>query len=109
MLGWPLTEYQRYQLVGYQESTAAGDVICIADQSARPELAVLDRDFWLFDINGPQPFAALMAYDDADRYTGSEITAVPEAIERCKAAWQLAERYSVPLDTYLARLRSAAA
>jgi uncharacterized protein DUF6879 len=109
VLGWPLTEYQRYQLVGYQESAAAGDVICIADRSARPELAVLDRDFWLFDADEPQPFAALMTYDDADRYIGSEITAAPETIERCKAARRLAERYSVPLDTYLARLRSAAA
>ena len=62
VLGWPLTEYQRYQLTGYQESAAAGDVIRIADRSAHPELAALDRDFWLFDADGPQPFAALMTY-----------------------------------------------
>jgi hypothetical protein len=109
VLGWPLTEYQRYQLVGYQESAAAGDVIRIADRSAHPELAALDRDFWLFDADGPQPFAALMSYDDAGAYLRSEITAAQQVIERCTAALQLAGRYAVPLDTYLARLRSAAA
>lgn len=109
VLGWPLTEYQRYQLIGYQESAAAGDVIRIADRSAHPELAALDRDFWLFDGDGPQPFAALMSYDDAGAYLGSEITTAPEAVDRCKAALRVGGRYAVPLDTYLARLRSAAA
>jgi hypothetical protein len=109
VLGWPLTEYQRYQLAGYQESAAAGDVIRIADRSAHPELAALDRDFWLFDADGPQPFAALMSYDDAGAYLGSEITTAPGSVERCKQALQMAGRYAVSLDTYLARLRSAAA
>jgi hypothetical protein len=109
VLGWPLTEYQRYQLTGYQESAAAGDVIRIADRSAHPELVALDRDFWLFDADAPQPFAALMSYDDAGAYLGSEITTAPEAVEHCKAALQMAGRYAVALDTYLARLRSAAA
>lgn len=109
VLGWPLTEYQRYQLTGYQESAAAGDVIRIADRSAHPELAALDRDFWLFDADRPQPFAALMTYSGEGAYLGSEITADPEAVERCTTALRLAGRYAVPLDTYLARLRSAAA
>ena len=109
VVGWPLTEYERYQMIGYRESAAAGDVIRIADRSAHPELAVLDRDFWLFDAEGPRPFAALMAYDEACRYLGSEITAAPGAVERCQAARQLAGRYAVPLDNYLAHLRSAAA
>jgi hypothetical protein len=109
VLGWPLTEYQRYQLAGYQESAAAGDVIRIADRSAHPELAALDRDFWLFDADSPQPFAALMSYDGTGAYLGSEITSVPDSVEHCKAALRMAGRYAVPLDTYLARLRSAAA
>ena len=50
-----------------------------------------------------------MTYDGDGAYLGSEITAAAEAIERCRAAQRLAERYAVPLDTYLARLRSAAA
>src|SRR5271170_1995713 len=39
VIGWPLTEYERYQMIGYRESAAAGDVIRIADRSAHPELA----------------------------------------------------------------------
>ena len=109
VLGWPLTEYQRYQLTGYQESAAAGDLIYIANRSAHPELAALDRDFWLFDADGPQPFAALMAYDETGAYLGSEITTAPEDVERCRTALRMAGRYAVPLDTYLARLRSTAA
>ena len=52
-VSWPLTEYERYQMIGYQESAAAGDVIRIADRAAHRELAALDRDFWLFDAEGP--------------------------------------------------------
>ena len=109
VIGWPLTEYERYQMTGYQESAAAGDVIRIADRSAHPELTALNRDFWLFDAEGPQPFAALMSYDEAGNYLRSEITTAPEVITGCNASQQLAERYAVSLDTYLARLRSAAA
>ena len=109
VVGWPLTEYERYQMIGYQESAAAGDVIRIADRSAHPELAALNRDFWLFDVEVPRPFAALMTYDEAGEYLGSEITSAPEVIEACKAAQRLAERYAVSLKSYLAHLRSEAA
>ena len=109
VVGWPLTEYERYQMIGYQESAAAGDVVRIADRSAHPELAVLDRDFWLFDADGPRPFAALMTYDKTGGYLGSEITAAPDVVEHCKAVRQLAERYAVSLESYLAHLRSVAA
>lgn len=109
VMDWPLSEYQRYQLAGYQEAAAAGDVIRIADRAAHPELAALGRDFWLFDADGPRPFAAVMTYDHDGGYLGSEITAAAAEIDRCKAELGLARRYSVPLDTYLARLRSAAA
>ena len=109
VVGWPLTEYERYQMIGYKESAAAGDVIRIADRSTHPELAALDRDFWLFDAEEPRPFAALMTYDETGSYLGSEITTAPEAVDRCKAAERLAGRYAVPLENYLAHLRSAAA
>jgi hypothetical protein len=109
VVGWPVTEYERYQMIGYEESAAAGDVIRIADRATHRELAPLDRDFWLFDAEGPRPFAALMTYDEAGSYLGSEITTSPEIIERCKADQHLAERYAVPLEAYLAHLRSEAA
>jgi hypothetical protein len=109
VVGWPLTEYEQYQMIGYRESAAAGDMIRIADRSAHPELAALNRDFWLFDANGPRPFAALMTYDEVGKYLGSEITAATEVIDSCKADQQLAGRYAVPLENYLAHLRSEAA
>lgn len=109
VMDWPPGEYQRYQMVGYQESAAAGDVIRIADRTAHPGLATLKHDFWLFDADGPQPFAALMGYNRDGEYLGSEITAVSADVERCRAELALATRYSIPLHTYLARLRSAAA
>jgi hypothetical protein len=109
VVGWPLTEYERYQMTGYRESAAAGDVVRIADRSAHPELTALSRDFWLFDADGQQPFAAIMSYDEDGSYLGSEITTAPEAIEGCKASRRLAERYAVPLDRYLAHLRNEAA
>ena len=43
VVGWPLTEYERYQMLGYQESATAGDVIRIADRVAHPELRSLTR------------------------------------------------------------------
>jgi len=39
VVGWPLTEYERYQMIGYRVSAATGDVIRIAGRSAHPELA----------------------------------------------------------------------
>ena len=50
-----------------------------------------------------------MTYDEAGSYLGSEITTAPEIIERCQADQHLAERCAVPLETYLAHLRSEAA
>jgi hypothetical protein len=109
VVGHPLTEYERYQMIGYQESAAAGDVIRIAERSAHPELARLSRDFWLFDAEGPEPFAALMNYDEAGNYLGSKITADAEVTRACRDAAALAERYAVSLRAYLAQLGSVAA
>ena len=67
VLGRPLSEYECYQLIGYRESAQAGEVIRIADRSARPELAALARDFWLFDVGTARPFAAVMNYDRCRR------------------------------------------
>jgi hypothetical protein len=109
ILDHPLTEYQRYQLIGYQESDSAGDVIRIAERQTHPELARLTRDFWLFDQDALQPFAALMCYDDQGSYLESEITTNPEVIKACRQARDLAERFAVPLHTFLAHVESSAA
>jgi hypothetical protein len=106
VFGRPLSEYECYQLIGYRESAKAGEVTRIADRSAHPELATLTRDFWLFDVGTAKPFAALMSYDPAGGYLGSEITADPAVIVACITARNLAQRYSVPLGVYLAQLKA---
>jgi hypothetical protein len=108
VVGRPLSEYECYQLIGYRESAQAGEVIRIADRSARPELAALARDFWLFDAGTARPFAAIMNYDPAGCYLGAELTADPAMIAACVTARNLAQQYSVPLGDWLARLKAGA-
>jgi hypothetical protein len=95
--GNPLTEYERYQMRCYPDSARAGEIISIA--SAHPGLDI-DGDFWLFDED-KEPFAAVMAYDENGAYLGSEVTADPTIIDRCKERKRFAERYAVPLDIFL--------
>ena len=106
VLGRPLTEDECAQLTGYREAAGAGEVIRIADRSLHPELAVLARDFWLFDAGTARPFAALLSHDHAGAYLGAAITSEPAVIMACVTARDLARRYSVPLGDYLARLKA---
>ena len=108
MVGRPLSEYECYQLIGYRESAQAGEVIRVADRSARPELTALARDFWSFDAGTARPFAAVMSHDRAGDYLGAEVTAEPAVIMACVTARNLAQRYSVPLGDWLARLKVGA-
>jgi hypothetical protein len=105
-VGRPLSEYECAQLIGYREAAEAGEVIRIADRSLHPELAVLARDFWLFDAGTARPFAALMSYDHAGACLGAEMTAEPAVVMACMTARDLARRHSVPLSDYLARLKA---
>ena len=107
VLGRPLSEHECAQLIGYREAAEAGEVIRIADRSLHPELAVLARDFWLFDAGTAKPFAALLSHDHAGAYLGAEMTAEPAVVMACVTARDLARRYSVPLGDYLARLKAA--
>ncbi len=47
----PLTDYLRFEMVGYQANVGAGEDVRIADRDTHPELAALRRDFWLFDAD----------------------------------------------------------
>jgi hypothetical protein len=106
VLGRPLTEPECAQLIGYREAAQAGEVIRIADRSLHPELAVLARDFWLFDAGTARPFAALLSHDHAGAYLGAAITSEPAVVMACVTARDLARRHSVPLGGYLARLKA---
>lgn len=101
----PLTEYERFELIAYVESAAAGEEIRIAERAAEPVATALVRDFWLFDAGTPDAVAALMTYDVDGRYTGSEITGDAVDLRKCEAERDLALQHSVPLNAYLAARR----
>lgn len=109
LLGWPLTEYQRYQLPGYRESQEAGEIIRIAERQGSPALAALQADFWLFDAEVARPFTALMEYDAEGHYLGAHVTDDPIVIALCVAARDVALEHSVPLYSYLASKQIEAA
>jgi hypothetical protein len=103
----PLSEYLRYELVGYVESQAAGEQIRIADRAADESLAELGEDFWLFDADSDDAYAVLMRYDDVGQFVGFEYADDHSTLERCRAERQLALRYSVSLNAYLADRKAA--
>ena len=101
--GWPLTQYQLFQFsYGYPPSIDAGEVIRVADQTEHPELTTLD-ECWLFDAEGPRPFAALMDYDETGAWLGCRVTDDPDIIRRCREQVQLAASFAVPLAVFLSR------
>jgi hypothetical protein len=103
IIGWPLTEYQRFQFAyGYPPSADAGEVISVASLAEHPELAGL-FDAWLFDAERSRPFAAVMSYSEGGAWLGCEVTNDPDVISRCMKQKQLAERYAVPLGVFLSR------
>ncbi|MGQ0773687.1 MAG: DUF6879 family protein [Pseudonocardiales bacterium] len=96
----PLTNYLRFELVGYEANVEAGEDVHLADRGAHPELAALHQDFWLFDAETPDSFAMLMHYDTASHLVDVELTEDPYIIERCKRERDLAAAWSVPLLKY---------
>jgi hypothetical protein len=94
----PMNDYTRYQLAGYKESAAAGEDIRICRLAAHRDLALSNRDFWLFD----DLVAVFLHYDAEGRFTGAELTQDPAAITQCQAERDLVLRHSMPLVRFLA-------
>lgn len=92
----PLSEYLRYELIGYVESMAVGEEIRLAYP---PEGRAL-VDFWLFDAGAPGAFAVLMRYNDDGAVLGYERVDRPAellALEDVRdlvwsRSWSLAEQ-----------------
>jgi hypothetical protein len=97
----PLTEYLRFELLGYVENAAAGEDIRIADRDTHSALANLAEDFWLFDADTDHAVAVLLRYDQEGRFLGAERADHPDAIARCRAQRDLALALAVPLEEYL--------
>ncbi|MGH3932760.1 MAG: DUF6879 family protein [Pseudonocardiaceae bacterium] len=104
VLRQPLTDYLRFELIGYQANVEAGEDIRIADLGAHPELAALHRDFWLFDAETPDAFAMPMHYDNSSHLVGFDLTDDPEVMAQYRYEHDLALACSAPLHEYTATL-----
>jgi hypothetical protein len=93
----PLSEYVRYEVVGYRESAAAGEDVRIADRAASQLLEGLTSDFWLFDGDTDHAVAVLMRYDLAGHFIGWDPTEDPVTIRSCRERRDIALAYSLPL------------
>lgn len=100
VVDWPLSDYTRFELHGYRANAAAGEDVRIADRHAHPDMAQLDRDFWLIDDRT----AVWMDYDSEGRFIRPQLANAVET-DRCRAMRDLALAHAEPLDTYLARTR----
>ena len=85
----------------FGENAEAGEDVRIADRTAHPELAELDRDFWLLDDETDHPVAQLMTYDPDGQYVSREVTSDPAVIARCRAQRDLALARSANLKDFL--------
>ena len=101
IIGWPLTDGERWELAVFGENAEAGEDVRIADRTAHPELAELDRDFWLLDDETDHPVAQLMTYDPDGQYVSREVTSDPAVIARCRAQRDLALARSANLKDFL--------
>jgi hypothetical protein len=98
----PLTDYLRYQLVGYVESAAAGEEIRIALRQDHPELSKVREDFWLFDAETPHAYAIAMRFDGVGRPLGHEFVTDRRRIEAFTRAREVAWEESIPLNEFMA-------
>lgn len=103
VLDLPLSEYVRYELETYRESARAGEHIWLAERTASPDLAYLQRDFWLFDAGTAYAVAALMDYDQDGRYLDATVTTDRDVIATCTTARDIALQHAVPLERYLGK------
>jgi len=98
----PLSEYLRYELLGYVESAAVGEEVRIADRATHSDLTTLTTDFWLFDADSENAFVVPMNYDDEGHLLGYELAQSREQLDRRRSERDLALAHSVSLNEYLA-------
>lgn len=96
LISEPLSEYLRYELIGYGESCACGEQIRLAYP---PDEGPALVDFWLFDSATSGAFAVRMHYSDHgeilgyDRVDGPHGVAALETVRDLvwSRSWSLAE------------------
>jgi hypothetical protein len=100
VLSQPLSDYLRYELTVYQENTAAGEEVFIADRSRQPddhELRDLNQDFLLID----DAIVVWYRYDAGGHLLGYERSDDPVDLARCRRQRDTAMAYAVSLEEYL--------
>lgn len=102
----PLTEYMRYQLIGYVESQAAGEEIRLADRGKHFTLADLGPDFWLFDAGTPSSFGVLLHFNTSGNLLGIGKVTDSAKVQGLERQRQVAWACSVSLAEYLATHRA---
>lgn len=96
VLDYPLTEYSRYELHGYQGNALFGEHINVADRAWSLELGGLREDFWQFDYS-----TVRMVYDAAGHFLYPELVDDPDEVSRLRAVRAIAEHHAVPLTEFL--------
>jgi hypothetical protein len=100
----PHTDYTRFELAVYPESTAAGeDIRVIAVPEGSWPVGVPRHDYWLFDDHD----VWRMHYHDNYRFTGAELLDNEDAIAKHLQWRNNALAQAVPLHDYLATLERA--
>jgi hypothetical protein len=103
---WPLTEYTRWELLGYVESQAAGEAIRLVDADLAEDVVAGEPDFWLFDAGTRDARAVLMHYAPDGRLVERELVTDPAEIARLATVKDETVRRSAFLNEFLARLRA---
>jgi hypothetical protein len=99
LVEFPLADYIRYELGSYVESQACGEEIRIAE---RPSQLAGQPDFWLFDGDEPDTYAAAMHYDERGRFLGAElVTDDQEGLAKMREARDMAWAAGTPLNEFL--------
>lgn len=96
---YPLTEYVRYELLGYVESQAAGEEIRLVDRDFVEDIG---EDFWLLDAGTPRGRAVLMHYDDQGRIVDRELASDAALLAQLAGRQAAVEIHAVSLNAFLA-------
>lgn len=106
LVRFPLSEYVRYELVGYPEAEAAGERIRVTNVTGEPELErLVGVDFWLFDAGTETASAIRLQYDGEGRFLGFE-RADPTTLDSLTSHYVQARQASVTLEEFLAELHT---
>lgn len=100
----PITDYERWELGAYQQTSALGEDIAVVGRSRAAGLTGTP-DFWLFDGDQPGGWVVEMVYDDQGRPGTHLLHAEPETVRKYRVAARAAQAMATPLNVYLAEHR----